>query len=121
MTRDELKPISPKTRRSDPTPLPGSLHAEYGRCHKSGCRCAQGALHGPYWRRFWREDGRTHSVYVPLAEVANVADRCQHHRELRPSGRAVRRQLVELAQRSEDALTTLLAGKGQGRAGGEAP
>ena len=83
--------ILPKT-----TPLPGSVHIKYVRCGKPSCRCANGALHGPYRRRIWREDGRTRYGYVPLSQAertrwATIAWRAQH-----PSKRSLLRELREL-------------------------
>jgi hypothetical protein len=50
--------------------LPGTLLAEYIRCGKPTCRCMHdGTGHGPYWRSFWREGGRTRSAYVRRADV----------------------------------------------------
>lgn len=36
------------------------------RCGKVGCKCdgKDGALHGPYWYSYWREDGKLKSRYV---------------------------------------------------------
>lgn len=34
------------------------------RCGKSNCKCAKGALHGPYWYGYWSEGGKTKSMYV---------------------------------------------------------
>ena len=31
------------------------------RCGKQNCKCAKGALHGPYWYAYWSEDGKTKS------------------------------------------------------------
>ena len=86
--------IVPKTRTLEP--LPGSLHAEWVRCGKAGCRCASGALHGPYWRRQWREGGRTRRQYVRRADVAQMRDRLAAWRALHPSAAALRQRLVEL-------------------------
>lgn len=43
----------------------GSLQSEWKRCGKSNCRCVHGSLHGPYWYRHWREEGRQRKRYVP--------------------------------------------------------
>lgn len=51
--------------------LPGSLHEQYVRCGKAGCRCGRGELHGPYLYRFgWDyRAGRVWKEYVRKAEV----------------------------------------------------
>jgi hypothetical protein len=33
------------------------------KCGKPGCKCASGALHGPYWYEFWREGGKVRKRY----------------------------------------------------------
>ena len=33
------------------------------KCGKPGCKCATGALHGPYWYEFWREGGKVRKRY----------------------------------------------------------
>jgi len=34
------------------------------RCGKESCKCAKGALHGPYWYAYWSEGGKSKSEYV---------------------------------------------------------
>lgn len=34
------------------------------RCGKETCKCAEGALHGPYWYAYWLEKGKTKSKYI---------------------------------------------------------
>ena len=82
-----------------PLLLPGSLHARWGRCGTTGCRCAKGELHGPYYRRFWREGGRTRSAYIRRADVPGVLAACVRYKAARMSRRAMRRML-----RDHDAL-----------------
>lgn len=48
----------------------GSLHQQSVRCGKSGCRCAQGKLHGGYYYFFTRIDGKLKKYYIPKASVA---------------------------------------------------
>ncbi len=89
-------------------PLPGSLQVRYVRCGTPTCHCRNdGSLHGPYFRRFWREDGRTRSVYVPLADVPAVAAACDRSRDRHPSRRAVRRLLQDLTRLSDEVLAAL--------------
>lgn len=37
---------------------------EYVRCGKPGCRCTRGQLHGPYWYRYQRVNGKLKSTYL---------------------------------------------------------
>ncbi len=73
-----------------PKMLPGAVCAQWKRCGKPGCRCARGALHGPYFYRFWREDGRLRKVYVRPTDVEEVMAACAAERELLRAGRIAR-------------------------------
>jgi hypothetical protein len=83
--------ISPKMAA-----LPGSVHAEYSRCHRPGCRCQHGLLHGPYFRRHWMANGRKQSVYVRLADLPAVLAACARYAAQQPSRRALRRHAARL-------------------------
>ena len=85
------------------TPLPGSLHARWVRCGTPGCCCrTDGELHGPYFRRFWREHGRTRSVYVPLDQLDEVRLGIALWRQRHPSVRSLVRELRTLGQAFEE-------------------
>ena len=73
--------------------LPGSLHAVYVRCGAGGCKCRQGALHGPYWRHQWREGGRTRRRYVRQNDVERVRAALAAWREAHPPVAALRDHL----------------------------
>lgn len=62
-----------KVAKPSPKTLTGSLQAEYVRCGKQACRCARGDLHGPYWRRYFWQNGRRCRQYVRLASRAEIA------------------------------------------------
>ena len=65
-----------------PDKLPGAVCAQYVRCGKPDCKCARGELHGPYWYRFWREDGcKLHKQYVRKADLEAVRAACAAYRE----------------------------------------
>jgi hypothetical protein len=98
--------FSPKTRL---TPLSGSVHAEFVRCGKSGCRCEHGNPHGPYFRRFWREAGRTRSRYIRLVDVPAVAAACDRHAEIHTSRRAFKRMLRDFSRLSDEVMACLEA------------
>lgn len=64
--------------------LPGAVIAERKRCGKPNCRCASGNpedLHGPYYYRYYRENGRLRKAYVPKDRVEQVRAACALYRE----------------------------------------
>ena len=77
-------------------PLPGSLHAEYKQCGKPRCRCTRGRVHGPYWYRRWRDDGRQRKAYIPRDRVAAVQAAIARWRQLHPPARTMRDTLAGL-------------------------
>jgi hypothetical protein len=84
--------------------LPGTMLAEYVRCGKPTCHCRpDGSGHGPYWRRFWREGGRTHSAYVRRADVDATRRAIAQWRRSHPSLRAVLRELRGLSSLGKEA------------------
>ncbi len=87
-----------------PKMLPGAVCAQWKRCGKPGCRCARGALHGPYYYRFWREDGRLRKAYVRPSELAAVRAACDEERQFLRLGRLAR----ALGQQDWQRLVSLL-------------
>jgi len=78
-------------------PLPilaGSLVKQYVICGKPGCRCQRGQKHGPLFYLYWKEQGRSRSLYVPGEKVV----------ELRRQIRNYRRVQKELAKRARQQL-----------------
>ena len=63
---EELSPAPAHEVIAVKHPAPGvTIKQEMVRCGKKNCRCAQGgALHGPYWYKYWNEGGRTRSKYL---------------------------------------------------------
>jgi hypothetical protein len=41
-----------------------SYQLEKVKCGKKKCKCAEGALHGPYWYAYWRDGKRVKSKYI---------------------------------------------------------
>jgi hypothetical protein len=76
--------------------LAGSLVKQYVICGKPGCRCLRGQKHGPLFYLYWKEQGRSRSLYVPRAKVAELRRQIQNYRRLQKElARRVRRQLRE--------------------------
>jgi hypothetical protein len=100
MQQSNMEQFSPKMA------LPGSVHAEYSCCHRPGCRCQRGLLHGPYFRRHWRADGRKHSVYVRRADLPAVLAACARSHAQQPARRALRRSIARLSALTEAITTT---------------
>ena len=78
------------------------------RCGRSGCRCASGKLHGPFYYIFWREGGRLRKRYVKQADLADVQAAVTAWRRLHPPAWQERQQLAELRRllRELDTLET---------------
>jgi len=74
----------------------GSLHIEFKRCGRRGCRCRRGLLHGPYLYRHWREQGRQRKAYVPMNRLAETLLEMERYREATPRPAQVARTLREL-------------------------
>src|SRR5690349_14746699 len=78
--------------KNAPIALPGAVCAQYVRCKKAGCRCNRGAPHGPYFYRFWREQGKLRKAYVRPRDLQIVRAACARHRRERTTQRADVRQ-----------------------------
>jgi hypothetical protein len=66
-----------------PKTLPGAVCVQWRRCGRAACRCARGALHGPYYYRFWREAGRLRKAYIRRSELEQVRAYCAARRRAR--------------------------------------
>jgi hypothetical protein len=64
-------------RNALPKTLPGVVRPQMVRCGKPGCTCERGALHGPYFYRFWREGGRLRKQYIARSDVPLVQEACE--------------------------------------------
>lgn len=87
---ENLRDLFPKTR------LAGSVHMEFKRCGKVKCKCAKGNLHGPYFTRRWRENGRLRRQYVPMAQLRAVLAAIVREKETRLAVQEVTATLREL-------------------------
>jgi len=51
--------------KSIKAPAGGVYRQEFYKCNKERCKkCRDGPGHGPYWSRYWWEDGRTRKQYI---------------------------------------------------------
>jgi hypothetical protein len=66
-----MQRISESVTQDEERPC-GALVKTWRRCGKTNCRCTRGKLHGPYYRRMWREFGQLRAVYVRKADVERV-------------------------------------------------
>jgi hypothetical protein len=57
--------------------LRGALQRQMRRCGKTGCRCAEGELHGPYIYVSVRTGPRSGLLYVPTEAVEAVTRRVE--------------------------------------------
>ncbi len=103
---DTATPTKARLKNQKPLPktLPGAVCQQWKRCGRAGCKCANGALHGPYFYRFWRERGRLRKAYVKPADLAAVRAACKREQELKRT----RHLLHALEFNDWRALTALL-------------
>ena len=81
----------------------GSLVGQYVTCGKPRCRCTRGQKHGPLYYLYWKEQGRSRSLYVPREKVSEL--RCQirnYHRFQTELTRLLRRQLRDWQRTMEE-------------------
>jgi len=111
--RSERRGGETKSAETLPKTLKGTVHRQWVRCGKPNCKCAHGELHGPYYYRFWRENGRLRKQYIPASEVEAVQAACEERqllkrtrrthvqglREIRELLREVDRELANLKQK----------------------
>jgi len=69
--------VKKESRQKLPKRLPAAVCTQYVRCGKSGCKCARGLQHGPYFYCFWREEGKLKKVYIRKADVETVRSACR--------------------------------------------
>ncbi len=74
--------------------LSGSLVQQYVTCGKLNCRCTRGQKHGPLYYLYWKEQGRSRSLYVPRHRVGELRRQIQNYRQFqRKLTTLLRRQL----------------------------
>jgi hypothetical protein len=79
-----------------PRSLPGVVCRQMTRCGNVKCRCRRGELHGPYYYRFWCEDGRMRKQYVPLSQVQQVTELCERRQHEQREAKAARHLAGEM-------------------------
>lgn len=98
-------------------PLSGAVCRQYKRCGRQNCCCRSGNLHGPYFYRFWRQDGRLRKQYVPLWMLPQTLLRCAADRHdrvlLAAANRALRQPFAQRYAEFQNSVTDLaLTGQG---------
>ena len=58
----------------------GSLVEQYVTCGKPSCCCTRGEKHGPSYYFYWKEQGRSRSMYVPREKVIELRRQVQNYR-----------------------------------------
>jgi hypothetical protein len=77
-----------ETGKSSPKHDEGAVCARWVRCGRTWCRCMRGGpKHGPYFARYWWQDGRRHKRYVRQHDAADAAIACAARREAERSER----------------------------------
>lgn len=84
---------------------------QYRKCGKASCKCNTGALHGPYFYYFYREDGKLKKSYIRKADAAELWESYSQQRLIQKQRAADRREFTELGRevrRNDRLLSDLL-------------
>jgi hypothetical protein len=84
--------------------LPGSVISEFKKCGKPNCKCQRGDLHGPYYYRFYRVEGKLRREYVRKERLRAVQSQIQEFRTFNQSikaGNALRKRAMKLLKEYE--------------------
>ena len=79
-------------------PKIAAICPQYRKCGKAGCKCNTGALHGPYFFYFYREDGKLKKTYIRKADAAQLWKSYYQGRLIRKHRTAERREFTELCR-----------------------
>src|SRR5438093_736401 len=90
--------------------LSGYVCVQYRKCGKPNCRCAQGRLHGPYYYRSWRDEGKQYWEYIKRKDLPTMQAACDSNRALQAYLRVNREEYKQLF-RDFRSLLRLLEGK----------
>ncbi|MEN3332044.1 MAG: hypothetical protein V7641_1409 [Blastocatellia bacterium] len=71
---------------------------QFRKCGKAGCKCNVGALHGPYFFHFYREDGKLKKSYIRKADAAELWESYSRWRLVQKQRAADRREFTELCR-----------------------
>jgi hypothetical protein len=76
--------------------LPGSIQIEWKRYGRPWCHCSKGKrLHGPYYYRRWRENGKQKRAYVKMKDLEKTILAVELHKVQRPSIRSIKLSLEQ--------------------------
>jgi hypothetical protein len=68
----------------------GSLFSRFAVCGKTGCACARGEKHGPYYVLSSRSGGEGAFIYLKEDQVSRVRELVNRHRRFRKGLRRLR-------------------------------
>ena len=71
---------------------------QFRKCGKAGCKCSVGALHGPYFFFFYRENGKLKKSYIRKANAAELWEAYSAWRALQKRRAADRKAFIKLSR-----------------------
>lgn len=74
----------------------GSIVAYYKKCNRANCKCRQGQLHGPYFYRFWRQEGKRFKEYIRKENVAVTKAACESYQRQKRLNKNTRQKHLTL-------------------------
>ena len=103
-----VPPIESENAITLPKMMKGSVHAQWVKCGKPGCKCARGELHGPYFYLFWRENGRLRKKYVRRSDLLQALSATAAYRlemQQMRDAKSMLRQIRELLRNGEAVIS----------------
>jgi predicted GIY-YIG superfamily endonuclease len=89
--------------------ISGSVVAYYKKCNRANCKCSQGYLHGPYFYRFWRHEGKRFKQYVRKEDVAVIKAACKNYQEQKRADKEIQLKHLTLWRKLKAQLNEVIS------------
>jgi hypothetical protein len=86
---DGAPSLESESSKPSPKHAEGAVCATWVRCGRLWCRCMHGGpKHGPYYARYWWQEGRRYKRYVRREDAEQIARACSERRQAERERRA---------------------------------
>jgi hypothetical protein len=96
--------LSPKIE-----PIRGSVVTSFVKCSRSNCKCLQGQLHGPYFYRFWRQNGKRVKQYIRKQDLLMIKAACDSYKHQKQLNKQIHQENLALWRKLKAQLKELIS------------